>query len=118
MVLDEVKRGAQAPSGTVELLIATCLGGFRDQADVASLGLAPITGAGQALVSRALRDGLGLRAVSPGLYAFKSKFRPTWEPRHLVVERLSDVPAVLLAALLLHHPDLARRSWALMPRTG
>jgi phosphatidylglycerol lysyltransferase len=116
MVLDEVKRAAGAPSGTVELLMATSLREFRGRADVASLGLAPITGAGRALAARLLRDLLGLRSVSPGLYAFKAKFRPVWEPRYLVVERLVDVPAVLMAALLLHHPELARRSRALIPR--
>ncbi len=116
MVLDEVRRAPGAPPGTMDLLIATCLQEFRGRAAVASLGLAPITGAGRALVARLLRDGLGLRAVSPGLYAFKAKFRPAWEPRYLVVEWLVDLPAVLLAALLLHCPELGRRSRALIPR--
>jgi len=118
MVLDEVQRGDAAPPGTVELLIATCLRECRGRADVASLGLAPITGPGQAAAARILRDWLGVRGVSRGLYAFKAKFRPRWEPRHLVVERLADVPAVLLALLLVHHPDLARRLPAPLPRPG
>jgi lysylphosphatidylglycerol synthetase-like protein (DUF2156 family) len=110
MVLDEVKRAPNAPPGTVELLIARSLDAFRGRAGVASLGLAPIAGTGTALVARALCDVLGVRSASPGLLAFKAKFRPTWESRYLVVERPVDVPAVLLAVLLLHHPELLRRS--------
>jgi len=110
VVLDEVKRAPAAPAGTVELLIARSLEAFSGRAGEASLGLAPIAGAGTALAARALRTVLGLRAVSPGLLAFKAKFRPRWEPRYLVVERLVDVPAVLLALLLLHHPELLSRA--------
>jgi phosphatidylglycerol lysyltransferase len=110
MILDEVKRAPSAPPGTVELLIARSLAAFAGRADVASLGLAPIAGTGTALAARALRDGLGVRSASPGLLAFKAKFRPRWEPRYLVVERWADVPAVLLAVLLLHHPALLARS--------
>ena len=113
VVLDEVKRSPAAPPGTVELLIATCLREFRGRADRASLGLAPITGPGGELAADLLRNALGLRALSPGLSAFKAKFRPAWEPRYLVVERVLDLPAVLLAMFLLHHPDLGRRARAL-----
>jgi lysylphosphatidylglycerol synthetase-like protein (DUF2156 family) len=112
MVLDEVKRAPAAPAGTVELLLERSLAAFRGRARVASLGLAPIAGTGTALAVRALRDVLGVRSVSPGLLAFKSKFRPDWQPRYLVVERPVDVPAVLLAVLLLHHPDLFARTRA------
>jgi lysylphosphatidylglycerol synthetase-like protein (DUF2156 family) len=106
VVLDEVKRAPFAPSGTVELLIERSLAAFRGRAGMASLGLAPIAGAGTALVARTL----GVRSASAGLGAFKAKFRPTWEPRYLVVERPVDVPAVLLAVLLLHHPALFART--------
>jgi lysylphosphatidylglycerol synthetase-like protein (DUF2156 family) len=106
VVLDEVKRAPFAPSGTVELLIERSLTEFRGRAGVASLGIAPIVGVGTALIARTL----GVRSASAGLGAFKAKFRPAWEPRYLVVERPVDVPAVLLAVLLLHHPALLARS--------
>jgi lysylphosphatidylglycerol synthetase-like protein (DUF2156 family) len=112
MALDEVKRADTAPPGTTEDLIATCLVAFRGRAEVASLGLAPIAGAGWETAARIVRNGLGVRSASPGLSAFKAKFRPTWETRYLVVERLVDVPAVLLAAFLLHHPELSTRARA------
>jgi lysylphosphatidylglycerol synthetase-like protein (DUF2156 family) len=112
MALDEVKRADGAPAGTTEDLIATSLAAFRGRAGAASLGLAPIAGAGWEVAARIVRDGLGVRSASPGLSAFKTKFRPTWETRYLVVERLADVPAVLLAAFLLHHPELSSRARA------
>ncbi|MBJ7598055.1 MAG: hypothetical protein DLM67_02785 [Candidatus Nephthysia bennettiae] len=110
MVLDEVKRDHQAPSGAVDFLIFSCLERFKGQAARASLGLAPLTGAryaaGLAVVESSLRFALGISSLSPGLYSFKAKFAPRWERRYLVVERVFDLPAVLTATLLLHYPGL------------
>jgi lysylphosphatidylglycerol synthetase-like protein (DUF2156 family) len=124
VVLDEVKRSLGMPSGALELVIATSLRELRGRARRASLGLAPITGVHQsarlAAAEGFLRSVLGLSSVSPGLYAFKAKFNPGWEPRYLVVERLADVVPVLLAAFLLHYPGALRRCWgwgrAALPR--
>jgi lysylphosphatidylglycerol synthetase-like protein (DUF2156 family) len=112
VVLDEVKRAGGAPAGTVEHLITTCLQAFRGRAEVASLGIGPLTGGGWHLVAGLLRGLLGMRTASPGLSAFKAKFRPTWEPRYVVAEGPAHLPAVLLAAFLLHYPDLAHRARA------
>jgi phosphatidylglycerol lysyltransferase len=115
IVLDEIKRSRQAPSGATELLIATSLLELRGRAERASLALAPITGVRQsarlAAFEAHLRNLLGMTSASPGLYAFKAKFNPRWEPRYLVVERWTDLAPVLLATLLLHYPDAIRRSW-------
>lgn len=112
MVLDEVKRGGNAPPGAMDLLIVTCLQEFRGLARQASLGLAPITGAGYAprlaVVESFLRTTLGINTLAPGLYSFKAKFNPVWERRYLVVERVVDVPPVLFAMLLLHYPEFPR----------
>jgi len=116
-VLDEVKRGPKAPAGTTELLIATSLLEFRGRARRASLGLAPFTGArhaaGLAVVEGFLLKVLGVRSLSPGLFAFKAKFEPAWEPRYLIVEGVADLAPVLLALFLLHYPELTRRWWSL-----
>ncbi|HKA48149.1 MAG TPA: DUF2156 domain-containing protein [Candidatus Dormibacteraeota bacterium] len=117
-VLDEVKRSPQARAGTTELLIATSLMEFRGKARRASLGLAPLTharhAAGLAVLESFLVKVLRVRSVSPGLYAFKAKFEPAWEPRYLVVEAMADLAPVLLALLLVHYPGLTRRwlSWS------
>ena len=52
---------------------------------------------------------LGVSGLSPGLYSFKAKFNPTWEQRYLVVDRILDLPPVLLAMFLLHYPELTHR---------
>lgn len=112
VVLDEVKRRADAPPGTMDLLITSCLQEFSGRARRASLGLAPITGAGYAprlaMAESLLRKTFGLSTLAPGLYSFKAKFNPTWERRYLVVESLLDLPVVLIALLLLHYPQLTR----------
>lgn len=115
-VLDEVKRSPHAPAGTTELLIATSLLEFRGRARRASLGLAPLTdarhAAGLAVVEAFLLKVLGVRSLSPSLYAFKAKFGPAWEPRYLIVEGMGDLPPVLLALFLVHYPELGRRWWS------
>ena len=115
VVLDEVRRSPQAPAGTMELLIVSSLLEFRGRARRASLGLAPFTGAkhatGLAVAEAFLRKVTGLRSLSPGLYAFKAKFEPVWEPRYLVVERVADLAPVIVALLLVHYPGLTRRWW-------
>ncbi|MDQ6742461.1 MAG: DUF2156 domain-containing protein [Candidatus Dormibacteraeota bacterium] len=121
VVLDVVKRGSQAPAGTLDLLIFSCLEQFKGRAAQASLGLAPLTGArhaaGLAIVESFLRLTLGISSLSPGLYSFKAKFAPTWERRYLVVERIFDFPAVLTAMLLLHYPGLSQH-WGELGRLG
>jgi lysylphosphatidylglycerol synthetase-like protein (DUF2156 family) len=89
--LDAMRRRADAPGGTMDLLLYTGLRHFTGSASWASLGLAPAGG-----------------PAACGLSAFKTKFRPVWEPRYLVAERLIDWPVVVAATLLLHYPRLAQ----------
>src|ERR1700737_4440531 len=83
---------AAAPGGTMDLLLYTGLEQFRDAASWASLGLAPAGG-----------------PSASSLSAFKAKFRPRWEPRYIVTERLIDWPEVAAATLVLHYPRLKSR---------
>lgn len=100
-VLDEARRDPRAPSGVMELLLATCLERFRGDARWASLGLAPLTGA-------TLPVALRTWVPAAGLETFKRKFAPAWQPRYVAFERLLDLPAVLAALVLLHYPRLGR----------
>jgi len=86
----------------MELLIASCLARFRGRAVRASLGLAPLSGAGLPAAVRA-------RVPAAGLESFKAKFTPCWEPRSIAAERLLDLPAVLVALILLHYQRIGRR---------
>ena len=114
-VLDEVRRDSNAVAGTIELLIAASLESFRDRAARASLGMAPAVGRtrsgppqpGRGAAPR-LRGLLATHLPAAGLAPFKGKFAPTWEPRYLAVERLADLPAVLVALTLLHFPEIGQ----------
>jgi phosphatidylglycerol lysyltransferase len=115
VVLDEVQRRDDAPAGAMDLVMWTGLKDLSASADRASLGLAPIAGSSQAerlaRVETFLRKFLDLSGLAPGLYSFKAKFNPSWEPRYIVAERLRDWPGVWLAVFLLHYPEVLRR-WA------
>jgi lysylphosphatidylglycerol synthetase-like protein (DUF2156 family) len=91
VALDAMRRRADAPGGMMDLLLYSGLQHYRIQASWASLGLAPAGGPSACTLS-----------------AFKSKFRPVWEPRYLVAERLIDWPVVAASTLLLHYPRLAQ----------
>jgi lysylphosphatidylglycerol synthetase-like protein (DUF2156 family) len=92
VALDAMRRRSDAPGGTMDLLLYSGLTHYRAWASWASLGLAPAGG-----------------PSANSLSAFKAKFRPVWEPRYLVAERLLDWPVVAVATLLLHYPRLARQ---------
>jgi phosphatidylglycerol lysyltransferase len=111
-VLDEMRRAPHAPAGTMDLLLCSCLMGFKGSASCASLGLAPIANPTQArwLAKLEAQVRAGLADNGSGLYEFKAKFRPDWQPRYVVAGRAFDWPAVALAALLLHFPALDQRS--------
>src|ERR1700730_9400875 len=91
VALDAMRRRGDAPGGTMDLLLYRGLQHYRGLASWASLGLAPAGGPSACSLS-----------------AFKSKFRPVWEPRYLVAERLIDWPVVGASPLLLHYPRLAQ----------
>jgi len=91
VALDAMRRRADAPGGTMDLLLYSGLQHYRATASWASLGLAPAGGPSACSLS-----------------AFKAKFRPVWEPRYLVAERLIDWPVVAASTLLLHYPRLAQ----------
>jgi lysylphosphatidylglycerol synthetase-like protein (DUF2156 family) len=121
VVLDEIRRTAKTPAGAMDLLLFTCMKQFALNASWASLGLAPVvaepTNQGEALGERALHR-LGIASVSASLVSFKAKFQPRWEPRYIVAERSADWPALAMATLLLHYPDLERRIQRVFPQVS
>lgn len=103
---DLMRRRPDAPPGAMDALFAGIAALYRDEGkSVFNLGLAPLAGLGRdadaTVTERALgwmyRRGGGLFSFA-GLFAFKAKFRPEWEPRYVAYDRGVFLPRVLLAA--------------------
>jgi hypothetical protein len=121
VALDEIRRTSKTPAGAMDLLLFTCMKQLALEASWASLGLAPVAAEpanrSAALGERTLHR-LGIASVSASLVSFKAKFQPRWEPRYVVAERAGDWPALAVATLLLHYPDLERRLQRIFPQLG
>jgi lysylphosphatidylglycerol synthetase-like protein (DUF2156 family) len=59
---------------------------------------------------------LGIASVSASLVSFKGKFQPRWEARYIVAEKASDWPALGVATLFLHYPELEQRVHRFVPQ--
>jgi lysylphosphatidylglycerol synthetase-like protein (DUF2156 family) len=121
VVLDEIRRTPKTPGGAMDLLLYTCMKQLASRATWASLGLAPVAAEPAnrltAMGDRALVR-LGIASVSASLVSFKGKFQPRWEARYIVAERASDWPALAMATLLLHYPEVEQRVRRFAPRVS
>lgn len=102
-VLDLMRRGEGAPPGVMDLLIARSLDdlgrrGYRQ----ASLGGVPLASTTERVTG--LEQALGWMYEhgesvyeAKGLFAFKRKFDPRWEPIHLLYPTASDLPRIAVA---------------------
>lgn len=102
-VLDLMRRGEGAPPGVMELLVTRSLEDLRSRNFVtASLGGVPLASAGERLgaLDRALGwvyDHGGNVYEAKGLFAFKRKFDPCWEPMFLLYPTGADLPRIAAA---------------------
>jgi hypothetical protein len=121
VVLDAIRRTAKTPGGAMDLLLYSCMKQLASQSSWASLGLAPVAADPAnrltAMGDRALTQ-LGIASVSASLVSFKGKFQPRWEARYMVAERVSDWPALAVATLVLHYPELEQRVQRFLPRVS
>jgi lysylphosphatidylglycerol synthetase-like protein (DUF2156 family) len=121
VVLDEIRRTAKTPGGAMDLLLYSCMKQLASQATWASLGLAPVAAEPAnrltAMGDRALTK-LGIASVSASLVSFKGKFQPRWEARYIVAEKAADWPALGVATLLLHYPELEQRVHRVVPQVS
>jgi lysylphosphatidylglycerol synthetase-like protein (DUF2156 family)/membrane protein DedA with SNARE-associated domain len=114
-LLDLMRKRKDAPSGTMDLLVARSLEELRAAGlEEASLANAPLANVGQprgglergvALLFESLNAFYGYR----NLFQFKKKFAPLWEGRYLVYPRGVDLPHVVFALAGVHGAGGVRR---------
>ena len=108
--LDLMRRRPDALHGVMDFLITSAAQTFGEEgADLVSLGLSPLAGAGEAgegaavfHVRRFLFTRLGRVYNFQGLHTFKSKFTTDWEARYLVSRRGLGLAATAGAVLKAH----------------
>lgn len=119
--LDLMRRQASVPNGTMEFLIASSLLAFqREGAHRVSLGLSPLAGTDETKDpveeewigrSRSLLFQHFNHFYSfMGLFGFKEKFGPRWEPRYLIYDGTQALAPTLYAILRAHSPR-GLRAW-------
>ncbi len=107
-LLDLMRKRKDAPSGTMDLLVARSLEELRAAGlEEASLANAPLANVGEprgglekgvALLFENLNAFYGYK----NLFQFKKKFAPRWEGRYLVYPRGADLPRVAYALVGVH----------------
>lgn len=123
-VLDLMRRGDRVPPGVMEALVVDSLADFaaRGRA-VASLGGVPLaataarTDRTSQLLGWLYEHGDAVYAAK-GLFRFKDKFAPRWEPMFLAYPAAADVPRIGLAALRAFLPAGAVRELLAAHRPG
>jgi phosphatidylglycerol lysyltransferase len=114
-LLDLMRKRKDAPSGTMDLLIARSLEELRAAGlEEASLANAPLANVGEprgglergvALLFEHLNAFYGYKS----LFQFKKKFAPRWEGRYLVYPRGAELPRVAYALASVHGAGSLRR---------
>jgi phosphatidylglycerol lysyltransferase len=114
-LLDLMRKRQDAPSGTMDLLVARSLEELRDAGlEEASLANAPLANVGEP--RGGLEKGVSLLFENlnafygyKNLFQFKKKFAPRWEGRYLVYPRGADLPDVAYALAGVHGAGSLRR---------
>jgi lysylphosphatidylglycerol synthetase-like protein (DUF2156 family) len=114
-LLDLMRKRKEAPSGTMDLLVARSLEALRAAGlEEASLANAPLANVGEprgglekgvALLFESLNAFYGYK----NLFPFKKKFAPRWEGRYLVYPRGVELPRVAYALTGIHGAGGLRR---------
>ena len=123
MILDLVRRRADSPVGTMEIVILRALEAFRDRGmKEASLNGIPLASVDRATnvdsmidettddsrLTEALRwlyDHGGAVYEAKNLFRFKSKFAPRWEPMYLVYPESANLARIATTVGLAYLPN-------------
>jgi phosphatidylglycerol lysyltransferase len=113
VTIDLMRRYSKVEAGTMEFLFASMLQWAKGQGyETFSLGLSAIVGVGEKPDDPRVEQALHTIAeyISRfynfrGLYDFKEKFHPRWEPRYLVYPGPGSLPLVLTTMMRVHSGD-------------
>lgn len=116
-VLDLMRRGEPCPPGVMECLVVDALADFAARGRrTASLGGVPLaatterTERTQQLMGWLYEHGGSVYAAK-GLFRFKDKFAPRWEPMFMAYPSAADLPRIGLATLRAFLPSGAVREF-------
>jgi phosphatidylglycerol lysyltransferase len=114
-LLDLMRKRKDAPSGTMDLLVARALEELRSAGlEEASLANAPLANVGEPRGGlekgvAVLFENLNAFYGYKNLFQFKKKFAPRWEGRYLVYPRGAELPRVAYALAGVHGAGGLRR---------
>ena len=119
--IDLMRHSPGAPSGTMDMLFVRLFEWARDEGFASfNLGLSALAGVGEDPADPAVARLLqlvyeyGNRFYNfRGLHEYKAKFGPVWQPRYLIYQVSSDLPAVFSAIVRANEG-----SKPLLPRIG
>ncbi|MBD3884468.1 bifunctional lysylphosphatidylglycerol flippase/synthetase MprF [Phormidium tenue FACHB-886] len=107
VTFDLMRHRTQIEHGTMDFLFISMLQHFKEQGyEGFNLGLAALSGVGQAKTAPRLEKGIRYLYEHlnrfynfKGLHNYKEKFHPRWEPRYLVYPNLIALPDVVVALI-------------------
>ncbi len=115
--IDLMRRRSDLPNGIMDLLQIRLIEHFREAGfERYTLGMAPFSNVGEEpgapVIERAIRllyDHDSRVFSYKGLHAYKAKFSPLWEPRYLVYDSETSLPAIILALIQLTERQPVRK---------
>jgi phosphatidylglycerol lysyltransferase len=115
--IDLMRRRADVPNGTMDLLQVRLIEHLRAEGyKHYSLGMAPFSNVGDQpnapVIERAIRvlyDHVSVVFSYKGLYSYKAKFQPRWEPRYLAYSGETALPKITFALIQLSERPSIRR---------
>ncbi len=107
ITIDLMRRRAEVEQGTMDFLFTVMLQQFKERGyDTFNLGLVALSGVGEKPHSPRLERALHYLYKHlnqfynfKGLYAFKEKFKPDWQPRYFVYPGRTALPEVIVALI-------------------
>lgn len=107
ITIDLMRRRVEVEQGTMDFLFTSMFQQFKERGyDTFNLGLVALSGVGEKPYSPRLEKAmhylynhLNQFYNFQGLYAFKEKFKPQWEPRYFIYPSRTALPEVIVALI-------------------